>query len=64
MKHDLRIQVSKNPDPDGIVHCKTIKVRERILRFLFGDCTKVTVLVPGDSVEKLSIIEKGGACSG
>ena len=49
MEHNLKINVSKKPTPDSIVFCKTIKVRERILRFLLGDCRKVTILVPGDS---------------
>ena len=64
MEHNLKINVSKTPTPDGIVYCKTVKIRERLLRLFFGDCRKVTILVPDDSVSKLSIIEEGGVHSG
>lgn len=60
MKHNLKISVSKKPKYDGIVSCRNVSVRERILRFLLGSSTKLTILVPGDSVETLSINEVAG----
>ncbi len=60
MKHNLKISVSKKPRYDGIVSCRNVSVRERILRFLLGSPTKLTILVPGDSVETLSINEVAG----
>ena len=62
MKHNLKISVSKEPQTGGIVTCRNITIRERILRFLLGDKRRVTILIPGDSVEELSICEttKGG----
>lgn len=60
MKHNLKISVSKKPKYDGIVSCRNVSVRERILRFLLGSPTKLTILVPGDSVETLSINEVAG----
>ena len=62
MKHNLKISVSKEPQTGGIVTCRNITVRERILRFLLGDKQRVTILIPGDSVEELAICEtrKGG----
>lgn len=62
MKHKLRISVSKEPQTDGILTCKSITVRERLLRFLLGDKQRVTILVPGDRVQELAICEimKGG----
>ena len=60
MKHNLKISVSKKPRYDGIVSCRNVSVRERILRFLLGSSTKLTILVPGDSVETLSINEVAG----
>ena len=50
MKHSLKISVSKQPQNGGIVTCRNVTVRERILRFLLGNKQKVTILVPGDSV--------------
>jgi hypothetical protein len=60
MKHVLRIGVRKEHPPDGLVSCRRVAVRERLLRFLLGDKRKLTVIVPGDSVKTLSIIEEGG----
>ena len=57
MKHSLKISVSKQPQTGGIVSCHSVSVRERILRFLLGAQRKVMVLVPGDSVQELSICE-------
>ncbi len=40
-----------------------VTVREKFLRFLFGRRQRLTVIVPGDSVESLSInevAEEGG----
>ena len=53
MKHTLTISVSKKPRADSIVNFRSISIRERFLRLLFGIPCKMTILVPGDSVEKL-----------
>ncbi len=62
MKHNLKISVSKSLQTDGIIACRSVSVRERLLRFLFGEKQKLTILVPGDSVEEVAICEakKGG----
>ena len=62
MKHNLKISVSKMPQTGGIVTCRNVTVRERLLRFLLGDKQRVTILIPGDSVQELAICEtrKGG----
>ena len=62
MKHSLKISVSKKSQMDGIVSFRNITVREKLLRFLLGSKQRVMVLVPGDSVEELSIceIKEGG----
>ena len=62
MKHKVKVSVSKDPQIGGILTCKNLTVRERLLRFLFGDKRRVTVLIPGDSVGEIAICEteKGG----
>ena len=60
MKHNLRISVSKKPKYGGIVSCRAISVRERILRFLFGIPMRLTIVVPGDSVQSLANNEVAG----
>ncbi len=57
MKHTLRIKVSKQKVNDGVVTWHSVKIREKILRFLLGSPIKLTVIVPGDSVDQLSIEE-------
>lgn len=63
MKHNLRISVSKEPQTGGIVRCRNVTLREKLLRFLLGKQERVMVLIPGNTVESLSIIEvpEGGA---
>ena len=57
MKHNLKICLARDPGYGGIVRCKTISLRERMLRRLFGDMRRVTIIVPGDSVQALSVQE-------
>ena len=60
MKHMLRISVSKEPNDGAIVGCRHVTVRERLLRLLLGNKRQLTVIVPGESVKMLSIIEVEG----
>lgn len=66
MKHKVKVSVSKDPQNGGILTCRNLTVRERLLRFLFGDKRRVTVLIPGDSVGEIAICEteKGGETDG
>lgn len=57
MKHILKVDVS-NEGTTGLVRCKKISIRERFLRFLFGEIRRVTVIIPGDTVSGLSITEE------
>ncbi len=57
MKHNLSISVSKKPMDGGIVRCQRRTIRERLLRYLLGEKRRVTVIVPGDTVECVSITE-------
>ena len=57
MKHNLEISLGREPDSGGIVRCKTVSMRERVLRCLFGDTRRITVIVPGGSVRTLSVQE-------
>jgi len=62
MKHAMKISVSKNPENHGVVSCREVTVREKLLRFLFGNPQKLTVIVPGDTVNEIAIREfPGGA---
>jgi hypothetical protein len=62
MKHTLQISVSKKPVNGGAVSVRNVSVRERLMRFLFGEKVRLTVIVPDNTVEELSIreIAEGG----
>lgn len=57
MKHVMKISVSRSLHDSGLVSCRSVAMRERILRFLFGDKRQVTILVPGDRVDEVFIQE-------
>ena len=63
MKHNLNISVSKKPPEGGIVQCRNVSLREKLLTRLLGRQEKVMILVPGSSVESVCITEvpEGGA---
>ena len=63
MKHNLKISVSREPQTGGIVRCKSVSLREKLLTRLLGQKEKVMILIPGSSVETLCITEvpEGGA---
>ena len=55
MKQRVSISVSAAKGGGHIAAVRSVSVRERILRFLLGGKEKVTIIVPGDSVEELAI---------
>ena len=57
MNHTLQITVDNKNRNRGIVTCRSVSVREKLFRFIFGDKIKLTVIVPGDSVEEIGIKE-------
>ncbi len=57
MRHKLKIKVSKERSNGGVLACRQITVREKLLRFLLGSPVRLTVLVPGDSVDEVAIKE-------
>lgn len=63
MKHNLKISVSKEPQTGGIVRCKNVTLREKLLTRIFGKQERVMILIPGSTVECVSITEapEGGA---
>ena len=66
MEHTLRISVSKEPADGGIVSCRNVSVRERLVRFLLGEKWRLTIIVPGGSVRELAVSEvmEGGNVHG
>ena len=63
MRHNLKISVSKEPQSGGIVQCRNVSLREKLLTRLLGRRAKEMILVPRNSVESVCITEvrSGGA---
>lgn len=57
MRHGLHIRVSREKVNDGLVTCRKVTIREKLLRFLLGSPIGLTVLVPGRSVDEIGISE-------
>ena len=56
-KHKLRINLSDEPAADALVFTRTVSLRERLLAKLLGRKQRVTVLVPGNQVGSVEILE-------
>ena len=59
MKHSLKISVSNESAPNGVVRCRHVPLRERFLLHLLGEKQWLTIIVPGNRVKSLSIVEEG-----
>ena len=59
LRHIMKITVGKGKCANGVLACRRLTVREKLLRFLLGSPVKLTVLVPGDSVDAVEISEVG-----
>lgn len=59
MKHSLNIRLSK-PQEDNVLKCKKIFIREKLLKLIFGRLQVLTIIVPGNSVDKIAITENSG----
>ncbi|MCF0228628.1 MAG: hypothetical protein HUJ76_02895 [Parasporobacterium sp.] len=58
MRHTIKLCVSRRPG-SGTISCRSIMVREKLMRLLFGKLSRVTVIVPGGSVEEIAICKVG-----
>ena len=63
MKHNLKISVSTETQTGGVVRCRNVSLREKLLTLLLGRKERMMILIPGNSVAELSIVEmpEGGA---
>ena len=60
MKHNLTICMKSEPEGGGLLRCKKVAIRERVMRRLFGEMKKIMIIVPGHSVEEVAIKEVEG----
>ena len=64
MNRGLKISVTKAPRTDGLLACRKVTLREKLLLRLIGPPRRLLVLVPGDSVDTISITEVAGGGGG
>ena len=57
MKHNLKICVSKEPKCGGVVACRNVSLRNKVLTWLLGPKEQVMIIVPGKSVQTVAITE-------
>ena len=57
MHHTMQISVSKKPK-NSVAVVRRLTGREKLMRRLFRGMLQMTVIVPGDTVEEVSITEK------
>ncbi len=67
MTHRVKISVANESPKGGIVACKKRTMKRSLFKRLFGiNPDKVTIIIPGDSVQDVTIqqvAETGGAKS-
>ncbi len=56
MRHNLEVSVFK-PADGGVVRCRKVGIRERLMKLLFGEIRRMTIIIPGDTVDALRICE-------
>ena len=57
MKHNLKICVSKEPKNGGVVACRSVSLRQRLLTRLLGPLDKVMSIGPGNCVQSGAITD-------
>ncbi len=59
MHHNMEIELRQQGKGAPVFRCRTKRIGLRLWRWLFGT-EKVVILVPGGSVDTVTITEKGG----
>ncbi|MHB1455114.1 MAG: hypothetical protein ACYCYM_14330 [Saccharofermentanales bacterium] len=57
MKHNMEISITTEKKNGKVVCCRNVSIREKLLRYLLGEKQRLTIIVPGDSVEHVAINE-------
>lgn len=57
MKHNVKVMVETKSGREEILQSRHIRIREKILKLLFGDYSEVIVLNPSKQIGKIQIEE-------
>ena len=55
MGHHLYCDLAGTANREKVVRLRKVRLRERLARLILGDPATVTVIVPGDSVDQVTI---------
>ena len=58
--HTVHISVARPGGPVPIISSRVRHIPRRLIRFLFGDCSEILVLKPGETVKTVEIKETKG----
>lgn len=60
MKHSLNISLSKSQKGNNVLRYKNVLIREKLLTLILGRLQGITIIVPGNTVDKIAISENNG----
>lgn len=58
MSRHLHCDLAAPANRQKVVGLRKVTLRERLARLILGDPTTVTVIVPGDSIDQVTITQK------
>lgn len=58
MRHQLHLDLTDPPVRESLVGLRRVTLRERLARLVLGDPARFTMIVPGHSVERVTITER------
>ena len=57
MKHSVKVLVETKSGREELLKSQYLKIREKIMKFLFGDFCEVIVLNPSKKIKKIQLEE-------
>lgn len=57
MKHSVKVLVETKNGREELLKSKHLKMREKIMKFLFGDFCEVIVLNPSKKIDRVQVEE-------
>lgn len=59
MRHHLNLDLADHQPCEKVVRVRRVTLRERLARLVLGEPKKFTLVVPGDSVDQVTITQHG-----
>ena len=58
MKHSIKVLVETKSGREELLKSRHLKIREKIMKFLFGDFCEVIVLNPSKKISRIQLEEE------